>query len=77
LAPDIRVNAVAPTFVETPMNKPFFEEQNFRAYVRSNLLVSSVGTVDDVAAAVLYVVSPAARLMTGASLVLDGGWTAH
>lgn len=77
LAPDIRVNAVAPTFIETPMTTSFFEEEKFRAYVRSNLLVSSVGTVDDVAAAVLYVVSPAAKLMTGASLVLDGGWTAH
>lgn len=77
LAPDIRVNAVAPTFIETPMTKPFFEEKDFRAYVKSNLLVSNVGTAEDVAAAVLYVVSPAAKLMTGASLVLDGGWTAH
>jgi len=77
LAPDIRVNAVAPTFVETPMTKPFLAEPTFKAYVDSNLLVEGVGTTGDVAAAVLYVASPAARLMTGASLLLDGGWTAH
>ena len=77
LAPDIRVNAVAPTFVETPMTKPFLEEPAFKAYVDSNLLVEAVGTTADVAAAVLYVASPAARLMTGSSLVIDGGWTAH
>jgi len=77
LAPDIRVNAVAPTFVETPMTKPFLEEPAFKAYVDSNLLVEAVGTTADVAAAVLYVASPAARLMTGSSLLIDGGWTAH
>ena len=77
LAPDIRVNSVAPTFVETPMTKPFLEEPAFKAYVDSNLLVEGVGTTADVAAAVLYVASPAARLMTGTSLVIDGGWTAH
>jgi NAD(P)-dependent dehydrogenase (short-subunit alcohol dehydrogenase family) len=77
LAPDIRVNAVAPTFIETPMTKPFLEEPAFKAYVDSNLLVEGVGTTRDVAAAVLYVASPAARLMTGASLLIDGGWTAH
>ena len=77
LAPDIRVNAVAPTFIETPMTKPFLEEPAFKAYVDSNLLVDSVGTTRDVAAAVLYVASPAARLMTGSSLLIDGGWTAH
>lgn len=77
LAPEIRVNAVAPTFVETPMTKPFFEEAKFRAYVDSNLLLSGLGTMEDVAMAVLYVASPAAKLMTGTSLLLDGGWTAH
>jgi NAD(P)-dependent dehydrogenase (short-subunit alcohol dehydrogenase family) len=77
LAPDIRVNSVAPTFIETPMTKPFLEEPEFKAYVDSNLLLDGVGTTADVAAAVLYVASPAARLMTGASLLIDGGWTAH
>lgn len=77
LAPDIRVNAVAPTFIETPMTKPFLEEPAFKAYVDSNLLVDRVGTTEDVIAAVLFVASPAASLMTGTSLLIDGGWTAH
>lgn len=77
LAPNIRVVSVAPTFIETPMTKPFLEEREFRSYIDSNLLVSDVGTVEDVANAVLYVASPAAKLMTGTSLLIDGGWTAH
>jgi NAD(P)-dependent dehydrogenase (short-subunit alcohol dehydrogenase family) len=68
---------VAPRFVETQMTRPFFEEAKFRAYVNSNLLLSGLGTMEDVAMAVLYVASLAAKLMTGASLLLDGGWTAH
>lgn len=77
LAPDIRVVSIAPTFVVTPMTRPFLEDPTFRKYVESHLLVKEVGTVEDVAHAVLYASSPAAKLMTGASLILDGGWTAH
>jgi NAD(P)-dependent dehydrogenase (short-subunit alcohol dehydrogenase family) len=78
LAPHgIRVNAVAPTFIETPMTKPFLRDPSFRADVVRQIPLGRVGEVADVVAAVLFAASPAARLMTGASLVIDGGWTAQ
>lgn len=77
LAPTIRVVAIAPTFVETPLTRPYLEEADFRAYVDRNLLIDGLASVDDVASAVLYLASPAARAVTGTSLRVDGGWTAH
>jgi len=78
LAPNgIRVNSVAPTFVETPMTKPMFENPEFREFVLGMIPLRKLATVDDVVAAVLYLVSPGARMVTGHSLRVDGGWTAH
>jgi NAD(P)-dependent dehydrogenase (short-subunit alcohol dehydrogenase family) len=78
LAPHrIRVNAIAPTFVETPMTAPFFEDPGFRAHVEQQIPLGRIGTVADVAAAVLFAASPASGLMTGSSLRIDGGWTAQ
>jgi NAD(P)-dependent dehydrogenase (short-subunit alcohol dehydrogenase family) len=78
LAPHgIRVNTVAPTFVETPMTTPFLADEAFRADVLSRIPAGRLGTADEVAAAVLFAASPAASLMTGASLRVDGGWTAQ
>ncbi len=73
----IRVNAVAPTFIETPMTRPFLENRTFVESVRRMIKINRFGSVDDVAAAVLYLASPAAGLVTGTSLRVDGGWTAH
>jgi NAD(P)-dependent dehydrogenase (short-subunit alcohol dehydrogenase family) len=78
LAPhDIRVNAVAPTFVETPMTTPFLADAAFRAEVERRIPLGRVGRPDDVAGAVVFLASPAAALITGASLLVDGGWTAQ
>ena len=78
LAPSgIRVNAVAPTFVETPMTKPMLEDPEFRDFVTGMIPMGKLATVDDVVAAVLYLVSPGAGMVTGHSLRVDGGWTAH
>lgn len=78
LAPhQIRVNSVAPTFVETPMTRPMFEKPEFRAYVENMIPMGHVASVDDVANAVLYLASPLSRMVTGTSLKVDGGWTAH
>jgi NAD(P)-dependent dehydrogenase (short-subunit alcohol dehydrogenase family) len=78
LAPhNIRVNAVAPTFIETPMTAPMFARPGFGEWVRERIPMGRVGQLDEVAAAVLFAVSPAASLMTGTSLVIDGGWTAQ
>ena len=78
LAPEgIRVNAVAPTFVETPLTKPMLDNAEFRDFVFSMIPMGKLATIDDVVAAVLYLVSPTAGMVTGHSLIVDGGWTAQ
>ncbi len=78
LAPqNIRVNSVAPTFIETPMTAPMLANPEFRTFVDRMIPLGRIGKPDDVAAAVLYLASPAADMITGTSLVVDGGWTAQ
>jgi NAD(P)-dependent dehydrogenase (short-subunit alcohol dehydrogenase family) len=76
-AHNIRVNSVAPTFVETPMTAPMFARGNFGAWVRERIPLDRIGQPDEVAAAVVFAASPGASLMTGTSLLIDGGWTAQ
>ncbi|MGY8960230.1 MAG: SDR family NAD(P)-dependent oxidoreductase, partial [Alphaproteobacteria bacterium] len=73
----IRVNAVAPTFVETPLTRPMLENQAFRDYVEGKIRLPKLGQIEDVAAAVLYLAAPASSMVTGTSLLVDGGWTIH
>jgi NAD(P)-dependent dehydrogenase (short-subunit alcohol dehydrogenase family) len=78
LAPlNIRVNAVAPTFIDTPMTAPFLAKPEFREWVTSRIPLGRLGTPEEVAAAVVFLASPASSLITGASLAVDGGWTAQ
>jgi len=78
LAPrNIRVVSVAPTFIETPMTEPMLARPGFREFVMERIPLGRVGSMDDVAAAVLYLASPGAALVTGSSLLVDGGWTAQ
>jgi len=78
LAPlGIRVNSVAPTYIETPMTRPFFEDAGFRDDVLRRIPLGRTGTIEEVAAAVVFLASPAASLITGASLLADGGYTAQ
>ena len=78
LAPNgIRVNTVAPTFVETPLTKPMLDNPEFRDFVMGMIPLKKLASLDDVVAAVLYLVSPRAGMVTGHSLKVDGGWTAH
>ena len=78
LAPlGIRVNSVAPTYIETPMTRPFFEDASFRNDVLRRIPLGRTGTIEEVAAAVLFLASPAASLITGTSLLADGGYTAQ
>jgi NAD(P)-dependent dehydrogenase (short-subunit alcohol dehydrogenase family) len=72
----IRVNTLSPTFVETPMTRPFFENEAFRRDVLSKIKLGRLGQVEDLTGAVVFLASDASALMTGASLVIDGGWTA-
>jgi NAD(P)-dependent dehydrogenase (short-subunit alcohol dehydrogenase family) len=77
LAPHgIRANTICPTFIETPMTKPFLADPAFRADVLTRIPLGRVGTVDDIVGAVLYLASDASSLVTGSALKVDGGWTA-
>jgi NAD(P)-dependent dehydrogenase (short-subunit alcohol dehydrogenase family) len=78
LAPhNIRVNSLAPTFVETAMTKPFFENPEFRNFVLGKIKLGRTAQVEDLRGAIVFLASDAASMMTGTSLVIDGGWTAE
>jgi NAD(P)-dependent dehydrogenase (short-subunit alcohol dehydrogenase family) len=78
LAPhNIRVNAVAPTFVETPMTAPMLKDPEFMAFVMANIPLGRSASLEEVAQAVAYLVSDGASIVTGTSLKIDGGWTAQ
>jgi len=77
LAPKgIRVNSVCPTFIETEMTRPSLQEPAFRQFVLSRIRLGRLGAVEDLMGAVVFLASDASSLMTGASLAVDGGWTA-
>jgi NAD(P)-dependent dehydrogenase (short-subunit alcohol dehydrogenase family) len=74
----ITVNAVAPTFIETPGTASDLADPTFRAEVEERIAgLHRVGTPSDVTGAVLFLASPAASLITGTTLLVDGGWTAR
>ena len=77
LAPrGVRVVSIAPTFIETPLTKPFFDDPDTRKWILDRIPRGRAGTVDEIANAVVFLCSPAAALVTGSSLLVDGGWTA-
>jgi NAD(P)-dependent dehydrogenase (short-subunit alcohol dehydrogenase family) len=77
LAPlGIRVNSIGPTFIDTPLTRPFFENTAFRDDVLRRIKLGRLGTVEDLMGAVVFLASDAAALVTGTALVVDGGWTA-
>jgi NAD(P)-dependent dehydrogenase (short-subunit alcohol dehydrogenase family) len=78
LAPHkIRVNTLAPTFIETPMTRPFFQDEAFRADTLKRIKLGRLGQLEDLTGAIVFLAGDAAALMTGTSLVVDGGWTAE
>jgi len=78
LAPhNIRVNSLGPTFLETPMTRPFFQNKAFRDEVLSKIKLGRLGQLEELTGAIVFLASDASSLMTGAALVLDGGWTAE
>jgi NAD(P)-dependent dehydrogenase (short-subunit alcohol dehydrogenase family) len=72
----IRSNTIAPTFIETPLTKPFFEDAAFRASVLGKIKLGRLGAVEDLMGAVVFLAGDASAMMTGASMLIDGGWTA-
>ena len=73
----IRVNAIAPTFVKTPMSMPWLKDKAFKKFVTSRIPWGRLGLPKDVVGAVLFLVSDSADLITGSTLLIDGGWTAQ
>lgn len=76
LAPHgIRTNSIAPTFVETDLTRPMLEDEKFREFLARMIPLNRMATVDEIAAAALYLASPASAMVNGHSLRVDGGWT--
>jgi NAD(P)-dependent dehydrogenase (short-subunit alcohol dehydrogenase family) len=72
---NITVNAVAPTFIKTPGTKKWLDDPDFRASVRKRIPLGRIGTPEEVAGPVVFLASPAASLITGETIMVDGGWT--
>ena len=74
---NIRVNTVYPTFVETPMVKKFFKNKKFKNKMVKNIPLGRVAKESDVATAVAFLAAESSEMITGTSLIVDGGWTAQ
>jgi NAD(P)-dependent dehydrogenase (short-subunit alcohol dehydrogenase family) len=73
---NIRVNTICPTFIETSMTAPMFANPAFRSWVLERIALGRLGQVEEIMGAVVFLASDASSLMTGSSLMLDGGWSA-
>ena len=72
----IRVNTICPTFILTDLTRATFDDPDKRAWIESKIKLGRVGQVEDIMGACVFLASDAAALVTGASLLVDGGWTA-
>ena len=72
---NINVNAVAPTFIETPGTKKWLDNKSFRTSVQKRIPLGRIGNPVEVAGPVVFLASPAASLITGETILVDGGWT--
>ncbi len=73
---NIRVNSVCPNIVLTPRTKKYFADKKYNKYIKDSTPINKVVTVSDVATAVTFLASEASSMITGSSVVIDGGWTA-
>ena len=76
-AHNIRVNTICPTFIETEMTAGFLADHDFRSWVLSKIKLGRMGRVEDIMGPVVFLASDAAGMITGSSLMVDGGWTAE
>jgi len=74
---NIRVNTVCPTFILTPMTKKFLKSKKFKKNILNNIPLGRLGDLSDVATAVVFLASDSSSMITGTSLLVDGGWTAQ
>jgi NAD(P)-dependent dehydrogenase (short-subunit alcohol dehydrogenase family) len=73
---NINVNAVAPTFIETPGTEPWLNDPEFKADVLSKIKLGRIGIPQEVSSVVVFLASQAASMITGTTVMVDGGWTA-
>ncbi len=74
---NIRVNAIAPTFVVTPMTKKFLKDKKFKREMLNSIPLGRFAEMSEISSAVVFLASDAASMITGTSLLVDGGWTAR
>jgi len=72
----IRVNTICPTFIRTPLTAATFDNPERAAWIAEKIKLGRVGEVEDIMGAVLYLASDTSALVTGTSMLIDGGWTA-
>ncbi|ASP23336.1 3-ketoacyl-ACP reductase (plasmid) [Antarctobacter heliothermus] len=72
----IRINTICPTFIRTPLTKQTFDNPERAAWIEDKIKLGRIGEVEDIMGAVLYLASNASALVTGTSMLIDGGWTA-
>lgn len=72
----IRVNTICPTFIRTPLTEQTFDNPERVAWIEEKIKLGRIGEVSDIMGAVTYLASEASSLVTGTSLLIDGGWTA-
>ena len=73
---NIRVNSVCPNIVLTPRTKKYFADKNYNKYIKENTPIKKVVSVSDVATSITFLASEASSMITGSSIIIDGGWTA-
>jgi NAD(P)-dependent dehydrogenase (short-subunit alcohol dehydrogenase family) len=74
---NIRVNTLCPTFIETELSARSLSDPSFRSWVLSKIKLGRLGSVEDIMGPIVFLASDASALMTGSSLLVDGGWTAE
>ena len=72
----VRINTICPTFIRTPLTRSTFDNPERAAWIMEKIKLDRIGEVEDIMGAVLYLASPASGLVTGTSMLIDGGWTA-
>ena len=73
----IRVNTVCPTFIRTPLSEPTLNDPEKRDWIMSMIKLGRIAEIEDVMGAVVFLASDASAMVTGTSILVDGGWTAH
>lgn len=74
---NIRVNSVCPNIVLTPRTKKYFANKKYNFYVKENTPLNKTVSVSDVATSIVFLASDASSMITGTSIIIDGGWTAR